>query len=163
MFGIGLPELIMLLGILLIVAAPVGIAIWLTRRSPNKSVKKGDHMFCTKCGTKNDDNVSHCLRCGNVLHHPRQFGTGTSEVMRVPNYLAQAILVTIFCCVPFGIPAIVFAAQVNNKLEGGDYTGAVEASKKAKMWCWIAFGVGLGIGIISVIFGIIGALMENSF
>ena len=61
----------------------------------------------------------------------------------VPNYLVQAILVTIFCCLPFGIVAIVFAAQVNGKLAAGDYTGAVQTSKQAKMWCWVAFGLGL--------------------
>lgn len=165
MFGIGLPELIVLFGILLMLAAPVAIVlvvIWLTRRNTNKSVIKGGYMFCTKCGTQNDDNASNCVRCGNVLQHPRQFGRRTSEGMTVPNYLVQAILVTIFCCVPFGIPAIVFAAQVNSKLTAGDYNGAVEASKKAKTWCWICFGVGLGFGIIYLMFAIIGILMESS-
>jgi len=166
MFGLGLPELIIILLILLILAVPVGIVlvvIWLTRRSGNKSVNKGGYMFCTKCGTQNDADASNCVRCGNILHHPRQFGTAPSEGITVPNYLAQAILVTIFCCVPFGIPAIVFAAQVNSKLQGGDYTGAVEASKKAKTWCWVSFWVGLGFGVIYLVFKIIGALVENSF
>ena len=61
----------------------------------------------------------------------------------IPNYLVQSILVTICCCLPFGIVAIVYAAQVNSKLSGGDYAGAADASQKAKMWCWIAFGCGL--------------------
>ena len=62
---------------------------------------------------------------------------------QVPNYLVPAILCTIFCCLPFGIPAIVFAAQVNSKLQVGDVQGAMESSRKAKMWCWIAFVLGL--------------------
>jgi hypothetical protein len=66
----------------------------------------------------------------------------------VPNYLVQSILTTIFCCLPFGIVAIIFAAQVNGKLAGGDYAGAVQSSKQAKMWCWIGFGIGLA-GIIA--------------
>ena len=66
----------------------------------------------------------------------------------VPNYLVQSILTTIFCCLPFGIVAIIFAAQVNGKLAGGDYAGAVNASKQAKMWCWIGFGIGLA-GIVA--------------
>jgi hypothetical protein len=65
--------------------------------------------------------------------------------VNVPNYLVQAILTTIFCCLPFGIVAIIFAAQVNGKLAAGDYAGAVQTSKQAKMWCWISFGVQLGI------------------
>ena len=61
----------------------------------------------------------------------------------VPNYLWQSIAVTACCCLPFGIAAIVFAAQVNSKLEAGDLQGAMESSRKAKMWCWIGFGLGL--------------------
>lgn len=60
--------------------------------------------------------------------------------VKVPNYLAQSILVTLFCCLPFGIPAIVYAAQVNGKVQAGDVAGAQESSRKAKMWCWVAVG-----------------------
>jgi hypothetical protein len=62
---------------------------------------------------------------------------------KVPSYLAPAILCTIFCCLPFGIPAIVFAAQVNTKLAAGDAVGAQEASRKARTWCWVSFWLGL--------------------
>ncbi len=71
----------------------------------------------------------------------------------IPNYLVPAILTTICCCLPLGIPAIVFAAQVNTKLAANDYAGAQEASDKAKMWCWIAFAAG---AIITVIYGLLG-------
>ncbi len=70
---------------------------------------------------------------------------------QVENYLVWAILSTVCCCLPFGIPAIVFASQVNTKLALGDVTAAREASRKAKMWCWIAFAVGLLTGIIVII------------
>lgn len=61
----------------------------------------------------------------------------------VQNYLVQAILVTLFCCLPFGIVAIVFAAQVNAKLAGGDFEGAVNSSNSARTWCWVSFLCGL--------------------
>jgi hypothetical protein len=63
----------------------------------------------------------------------------------VPNYLVFAILATVFCCLPAGIPAIVYAAQVNSKLQVGDLTGAQLASKNAKLWCLISLGLALGI------------------
>jgi hypothetical protein len=50
------------------------------------------------------------------------------------NYLVESILVTIFCCLPFGIAGIVFASQVNSKYALGDYEGAINASKNAKKW-----------------------------
>ena len=70
----------------------------------------------------------------------------------MPNYLVQAILVTIFCCLPLGIVSIVFAAQVNGKVNAGDFDGARRTSDNAKMWAWISFGCGLaayitGIGV----------------
>ena len=68
----------------------------------------------------------------------------------VPNYLAQAILVT-FCCVPFGIVAIANAAQVNRKLAAGDYAGALNDSNSAKGWCWAAFWTGLVSGILYIL------------
>ena len=126
-------------------------------------------MFCTKCGTENDDNAFKCVKCGTILQHPQQPGTGTSAVMRVPNYLVQAILLTVFttlfCFVPalaFAIVALVFAVQVNSKLQRGDYNGAVEASKNAKRWCWVSFWVGIALVIISVIYIIVILIIESS-
>ena len=74
------------------------------------------------------------------------------------NYLVFAILVTVLCCPPFGIPAIVYAAQVNGKLQAGDIAGAQAASKNAKMWCWIALGVALGGFLIYVLLMLVGVL-----
>src|SRR5437879_8392666 len=68
----------------------------------------------------------------------------------VPNYLVPAII-SIFCCWPLAIPAIIFATQVNGKVAAGDIAGAQDASKKAKMFSYIA----LGIGILEIIFFII--------
>ena len=50
------------------------------------------------------------------------------------NYLVESILVTIFCCLPFGIAGIVFASQVNTKYDAGDFEGAEIASQNAKKW-----------------------------
>ena len=108
-------------------------------------------MICPKCGANNDDSSNNCIQCGEILRRPIQPDILASGKKDVPNYLVQAILVTIFCCWPFGIPAIVFAAQVNGKLGKGDYNGALESSRKAKMWSWIAFGAGLAVILIYII------------
>jgi len=66
----------------------------------------------------------------------------------VPNYLVFAILATVFCCLPTGIPAIVFAAQVNGKLQAGDLPGAQAASNNAKIWCFVSLGLGLAVALV---------------
>ena len=68
-----------------------------------------------------------------------------------PNYLVWAILTTIFCCLPFGIISIIFAAQVNSKWIAGDYEGARNSSKNAKLWAWVSAGIGFVFVVINLI------------
>jgi hypothetical protein len=67
------------------------------------------------------------------------------------NWLVESILVTIFCCLPFGIAGIVFAAQVNSKWATGDFEGARKASQDAGRWTKIGFFIGLGVIILYII------------
>ncbi|HEY0764555.1 MAG TPA: CD225/dispanin family protein [Pyrinomonadaceae bacterium] len=60
----------------------------------------------------------------------------------VPNYLIPAILSAV-CCFPLGIISIIFAAQVNGKVTAGDMPGALDASKKAKLFSYIFLGLGI--------------------
>tara|TARA_R110001583_G_scaffold58714_4_gene174827 strand:- start:2726 stop:2992 length:267 start_codon:yes stop_codon:yes gene_type:complete len=86
------------------------------------------------------------------------------EQTQPKNYLIESILATIFCCFPFGIPAIIYASQVNSKFAIGDYEGAQKASKNAKNWTiWSAI-----MGLIIIVFAIIipfiflgGAIWES--
>jgi hypothetical protein len=64
------------------------------------------------------------------------------------NWLVESILVTIFCCFPIGVVAIIFAAQVNSKWAAGDYAGALESSRQAGKWTKIFFFVGLAAIIL---------------
>lgn len=87
------------------------------------------------------------------------------EQANIPNYLWQSIVVTILCCWPVGIPAIVFAAKVNGLVAAGQLAEAREASAKARMWCWISFGLGIVVGIASVVFqfAVIGAAASSGY
>lgn len=134
-------------------------------------------MNCTNCGTSNPDTASICANCAKPLASttphsytppsppdapasytpPRPPGGGSygapPATEPIPNYLVQSIIVTLCCCLPLGIVAIVFAAQVNSKLAAGDVAGAREASAKAKMFCWIAFGLGITLSLIWMLTG----------
>lgn len=71
------------------------------------------------------------------------------------NFLVWAILSTICCCVPFGIPSIVYATKVDSLWAAGDYDGSREAAGKAKKWFWLAFAFGLLLELASVIYYIV--------
>jgi len=68
------------------------------------------------------------------------------------NYLVESILVTIFCCQPFGIAGIVFASQVNSKYANGDYEGALKASKDAKKWMKWGLISGIIVAVLYTVF-----------
>lgn len=85
-------------------------------------------------------------------------GGGYGAPPSVPNYLIWSILATVLCCIPAGIVAIVYAAQVDGKLRSGDYEGAVQSSNNAKTWTMVAAGLGLVVYIIYFIALIAGGL-----
>jgi Interferon-induced transmembrane protein len=73
----------------------------------------------------------------------------------VPNYLVPAII-SLFCCLPLGVVAVIFAAQVNGKVAAGDTAGALDAAKKAKMFSYISIGLGLLGGVIYALMMLLG-------
>lgn len=108
-------------------------------------------MYCSKCGSQNNDNAYKCINCGEILSQIS--GSGPTQI---PNYLVQSILVTIFCCMPLGIPAIVYSAQVNGLVRSGDIQGARESSEKAKGWGWWSFGIGIVLCFFYFLLGVAG-------
>ena len=127
-------------------------------------------MNCPYCSTSNPETASICANCGRPLASPPppplaqsyvpppqpppaygQGSSGASPVASVPNYLVPSILVTLCCCLPFGIVAIVYAAQVNSKLAAGDVGGATVASRNARMWCIIAALTGVIVSVLWIV------------
>jgi Interferon-induced transmembrane protein/zinc-ribbon domain len=134
-------------------------------------------LYCPNCGAQNSEDATYCANCGAELRKIETPGTDVppppqpgmqqpsyapqSAQASVPNYLVQAILTTIFCCLPFGIVSIVYAAQVNGKVAAGDRAGALESSRNARMWAWIAFGAGLVVGAGYLILVVVGAIAQS--
>ena len=129
-------------------------------------------VYCTTCGREVDPDARFCENCGAALvpqaggpqYAPGMTYEGETSYaghVNIPNYLVQAILVTICCCLPAGIVAIVYAAQVNGRVANGDYAEAQRLSNNARTWCWISFGVGIAVGVAygaSVAFGTFSGL-----
>ena len=102
-------------------------------------------MYCTNCGSELPPGAPACGNCmTRVPHFP--------AAPKVPNYLVHSIIATLCCCLPLGIVALVYAAQVNSKLAAGDVAGAQVSSAKAKTWVIVSFVAGI------VTFGGLGAL-----
>lgn len=67
------------------------------------------------------------------------------------TWLTESILVTIFCCLPFGIVGIINASKVSSLFAQGKYLEAEMRSANAKKWVKIAFIIGLIWILISII------------
>ena len=66
------------------------------------------------------------------------------------SWLIESILVTLFCCLPFGIAGIIFASKVETHFYAGRIAEAQRASADAKKWTMIGFWLGIA-GIVLVI------------
>jgi hypothetical protein len=86
--------------------------------------------------------------------------TGVATPMTTPpdvkppkpdNYLVWAIITTLLCCLPLGIVAIIFAAQVDGKYHSGDYQGARNASDKARLFSIISAVSGVVVAVVYII------------
>ena len=124
-------------------------------------------MYCPQCGTEAEEGARFCAKCGRDIsdsseqprpaHETREAGPytpnyRTEDRPHVPNHLVWAILSTIFvtflCCFAPGVVSIVYAVQVNDKVAAGDFAGARKASRKAKTWAWVSFGLAIFGGIL---------------
>ena len=130
-------------------------------------------MICNNCRHQIDDNSKFCPDCGAPIEAPAQnppqqttvynqaqngqniygqpaYSAPPPPVNQTP-YLIWAILVTIFCFLPLGIPAIVYAAKISSALSAGNYQLAVDSAKKSKMFSIIGACIGAALIIIWIV------------
>lgn len=84
------------------------------------------------------------------------------EVVRPKSWLVEAILLTLFCCLPSGIIAIVFACKVDTAFSRGDYNGAKMASETARKWVVGTVACYLVILTIGLLFVLISSISNNN-
>lgn len=85
-----------------------------------------------------------------------------SGVVKPKDYLVESILVTLFCCMVFGILGIVYSVQANSAFSSGNITAANEFSAKAKQWVTYGFWCGIAVVAIYALLALMGALSSIS-
>ncbi|MFI0431598.1 MAG: CD225/dispanin family protein [Candidatus Nanopelagicales bacterium] len=79
-----------------------------------------------------------------------------------PNsWLVPAVLTTL-CCFPLtGVVAIYFAAQVRVMWDHDDPAGALRASRRARLWTLLGFGVFLLLVVLSLATGSMFSVVDR--
>src|SRR5574344_1788881 len=112
-------------------------------------------MYCQNCGTQNNEEAKCCSNCGKQLKpnnvQDEQTYNQNSMPCRPKTWLVESILVTVFCCLPFGIVGIINAAKVENAINQGNTQQAAKSSHTAGLWTKIGFFVGLAVVVIYII------------
>ncbi len=72
------------------------------------------------------------------------------------NCLVWAILATVFCCLPFGIVSIVYAAKVDSEWALGHYDEAEAAARTARTWVIVSIVVPLVVLFLYIAVIIVG-------
>ena len=138
--------------------------------------------FCTQCGQSVADGVRFCTNCGapiaveqtnyaqpdpqpqqpyNPQPEPQPYQQPYQQQpmgVKPKSFLVLSILATIFCCLPFGIIAIVQSAKVDNLWNAGQYVEAQTASRKARNWVIVSAAIGIVGSILYVILVAMGAV-----
>ncbi len=74
---------------------------------------------------------------------PLQAAQAQDQPVMPPTYMLWAILSLIFCCLPAGIVAVIFAARVSAKYYEGDYEASKRASRNTEIWIIVSFVLGV--------------------
>jgi len=80
------------------------------------------------------------------------FGNAPAEPDKPPAFLGGSVLVTIFCCLPFGIVAVVYGVLVGTRWRAGDIEGSAKASRMAESWMHASIGAAVLLFIATALY-----------
>ncbi len=128
-------------------------------------------ITCQECGAQVSEFAASCPSCGNPVAKktvtPSAQPVNSQNQQEAPpkTWLLESILVTILCCLPFGIAGIVNASKVESCWYSKDKEGALRASKEAAKWTKIGFFCGIAGYIIYgilILFGVMSGIYSAS-
>lgn len=102
----------------------------------------------------------------NGNNYGYQYGMSGQNVTQTPQqpingtlYMVFSVLSLLLCCLPLGIVSIVFSSKINSQQKNGDFEGARESAKKAKIFLILSLVLGLIVNI--AVFGFTMTNMTN--
>ncbi|KAJ8049451.1 Proline-rich transmembrane protein 1 [Holothuria leucospilota] len=103
-------------------------------------------------------NVQSSIPVGQHMQqqvHSQSIVRVNNSMPDINDYFGLALFVTLCCCLPFGIVALVKSKEVKTRVASGDQQGALEASESAKLWSHAGLITGLVQFAIVILFWLI--------
>ena len=110
-----------------------------------------EEVEATPVSTEQQQYTWNAWKNSTAQSAPQQMKKDEPQPPCPPSYLGWAIAITLCCCTPLGIVAIIYAAKVRERYQRGNYAGARKASDIAQ-WCII----------ISIALGMFGSMLVSS-
>lgn len=126
-------------------------------------------MFCTNCGTENNDNNYRCTQCGQVLARPAPAAVGvesdgtlgglipTKNPKSLWSYYMGIFSIIPFIGIPLGIAALVLGVQAL-----GHSNKNPESKGKVHAWVGIICGGLFALLYFVALLAIIGAAVSQA-
>lgn len=113
---------------------------------------------CPDCGYQVSSEAASCPNCGKPLNKP----DATHDSYNEPppkTWLVESILATLFCCLPFGVIGIIYAAKVETDWYAGRKEMALNDSRMAKTWTMAAFFSAIAGVVLYILYIVFAALI----
>ena len=129
-------------------------------------------MFCRTCGNPMPDNVPSCPSCGMpatgaapASGAPVQVAVGVAQpgapLQASVGTLVGSILVTMFCCLPFGIVSIVYACKANSAAGIGNRALMESAQRTAVGWIIASVASGAVFFVLYIALVVMATALEG--
>ena len=125
----------------------------------SEDVSDGAQVQCPQCGNSFEAHPHIEMQSPRISVASAAYA-GQVGQKEVPNYLVWTIL-SLFCCAPFAIVALLSATKVDGLVKSGNMNEAREHSENAKKWMTRAFICGAVMWVLQFIIGVIVALCSD--
>lgn len=86
----------------------------------------------------------------------------TESIDMPKTWLVEAILVTCFCCLPFGVAGIINSTKIESLYQNGQYEQALYHSQLAKKWTLWGLFAAIALIVLYILFIVIAVLFSLS-
>lgn len=123
---------------------------------------------CQFCGAENPDGTRFCVSCGKdiTLGNTPEESKPAKVIYDHPfveTHLVKAIVTAIFCFMPVGVIAIVYAVLAEDKKNSGNIDAARRNAQQANKWANIALIIGIVLTIGMLVIGIMSAALISEY